>query len=169
MVPLELMKEKLAETRMKLLNEITSLNYEEFNTVPEENIWSVAQVCHHLYLVEISFAKAILYGLTKEDAKKAEPKQIQLLSDRSKKIIAPEMVIPREEPFEKQQLVDMLDESRAMMLDVMNKVHEPSILVERSVKHPVFGYLPLYQWIETTYLHEDRHIEQIREIKMQIL
>lgn len=169
MVPLELMKEKLAETRTKLLNEITSLSYKEFNTVPVENVWSVAQVCHHLHLVEVSFAKAILYGLKKEDAKKAEPKQIQLLNDRSKKLPAPEMVIPREEPFEKQQLVDMLDESRAMMLDVMNKVQEPSILVERSVKHPVFGYLPLYQWIETTYLHEDRHIEQIREIKMQIL
>lgn len=168
MVQLELMKGNLEETREQLLNEIGSLSFEDINKAPDENVWSVGQVCHHLYLVEISFAKAILYGLKKEDAKKAEPKPIHLLNDRSKKIIAPEMVIPSGEPYERQQLVDMLAESRTMLLEVLDHVDQPSILVERSVKHPVFGYLPLYQWIESTYLHEQRHIEQIKEIKAEI-
>jgi hypothetical protein len=168
MVQLISIKESLAETREKLWGEIASLSFEELNASPGENVWSVGQVCHHLYLVEVSFAKAIQYGLNKDDAKKTEPKPIQLLSDRSQKIVAPSMVIPGDGPFEKQQLINLLTESRALLLDVLNSIEQPSILVERSVKHPVFGYLPLYQWIESTYLHEQRHIDQIKDIKAQI-
>jgi hypothetical protein len=39
-------------------------------------------------------------------------------------------------------------------------------LAEKSVTHPALGELPLDQWIEQIYLHEQRHIEQIKEIKL---
>lgn len=32
--------------------------------------------------------------------------------------------------------------------------------------HPALGELFLDQWIELIYLHEQRHIEQIKEIKL---
>lgn len=32
--------------------------------------------------------------------------------------------------------------------------------------HPALGELLLDQWIELIYLHEQRHIEQIKEVKL---
>lgn len=166
---MEIMRGNLEETRKRLLNEVTVLDFEELNHTPEGNAWSVGQVCHHLYLAERSFTDAIIYGLKKMNVQKAVPKPIHLLSDRSKKVEAPEIVIPSDAPFVIQQIIYMLEESRRQLLEVLNNIEDEAILQERAVKHPVFGLLPLYQWIETLYLHEQRHIEQIKDIKSLIL
>jgi hypothetical protein len=50
-------------------------------------------------------------------------------------------------------------------MGVLNKIDDKSILKEIAVKHPVFGDLSLDQWIELLYLHEHRHIEQIKDLK----
>ncbi|WP_396953717.1 DinB family protein [Neobacillus mesonae] len=165
------MIKKLMETRSRLLREVTALSYGELNRKPKKNAWSIGQVCHHLYLTERAFTEAIIYGLKKNTihSNEVEPKPIHLLNDRSKKADAPEMVIPSETAFVIQQVIFMLEESRGKLLDVLNRIEDESSLKEKAVKHPVFGYLPLYQWIETEYLHEQRHIEQIKEIKSFIL
>ena len=164
----KLENDNLFETRNRLVNEITSLSYDEFNSRPDINQWSIAQVCHHLILVEILFAKAIAFGLKKINGNKTEPKKIHHILDRSKKIEAPEMVKPDVELFEVQQIVELFNDSRNKFLAVLSSIEDKSILAEKSVEHPFFGELPLNQWIELLYLHEQRHIEQIKEIKLLI-
>jgi hypothetical protein len=45
-------------------------------------------------------------------------------------------------------------------------LYDPKIVYyANTVRHPVLEELPLDQWIELLYLHEQRHIEQIKEIK----
>ncbi|MGG3467615.1 DinB family protein [Neobacillus pocheonensis] len=158
----------LVETRKQLVNEITSLSFEELNTALGSDTWSVAQVCHHLYLAEKSFVHGINYALKQKDNPKVGRQPLDRISDRSQKIDAPPFVIPSEEPFEIHHIHNMLKESRTMLLNVLNKIEDDSILREKSAKHPLFGVLPLIQWIELIYLHEQRHIEQINEIKSQI-
>jgi hypothetical protein len=51
------------------------------------------------------------------------------------------------------------------LMDVLVKIDDISILKEIAVNHPRFGNLPLDQWIELLYLHEQRHIEQIKDLK----
>lgn len=157
----------LLVTRNTLLNEINELSYEEFNYIHEDN-WSIAQICHHLVLSEETFAEAIKYGLNKNNEKNVEAKNIQYILDRTKKVNAPEMVMPSNEPFETRQIIELLAKSRDYLGLVVDSIENKSILYERSVKHPVFGYLPLFQWIELVYLHEQRHIEQIKELKFKI-
>jgi hypothetical protein len=160
--------ENLVETRKKLLDEITSLSYEELNEKPKVKSWSVAQVYHHLSLVENLFAKAIRYGLKQTDVQRMKPKPIHRVSDRTMKLNAPEMSIPGEVPLDALQIIELLNESRTKLLDVINRITDTSILTERSAKHPLFGELPLNQWVDLVYLHEQRHIEQIKEIKLLI-
>jgi hypothetical protein len=155
----------LIETRDCLLKEINLLSFEELNHKPESTTWSIAQVCHHLFLAEISFTKAISYGLKKVDGKKAAPKPIHLVADLTKKYQAPDMVVPSDSQFELQQLIEMLAESRKTFLEVYNRIEDKSILAAKSVKHPLFGDLSLDQWVELLEVHEDRHIEQIKKIK----
>ena len=70
----------LYETRKNLVNEITSLSYTEFNDRPDIDKWSIAQVCHHLVLVEQAVIKAISWGLKEADNTRKERKNIQQLT-----------------------------------------------------------------------------------------
>jgi uncharacterized damage-inducible protein DinB len=157
--------ENLTGTRNRLLNEISGLSFEQLNKKPDEDTWSVAQVCHHLYLSESVFTQAIIYGLNKSNGKKAEPKPVQLAVDRSQKAKAPDMVVPGEGPLELEKITELLNQSRNLFLEFYNQLEDKSILKEKSTKHPLFGYTPLDQWVDLIYLHEERHIKQIKEIK----
>jgi hypothetical protein len=163
----KLVNDNLYETRNILIKEITSLSDAQFNSKPDMNKWSIAQVCHHLVLVEKASIKAIAWGLKEIDSTQKERKKVHLiLMDRTKKLNAPKIVEPDVEPFEAQHIIDLLNDSRKKLLTFLSTIEDTSILAEKSVKHPAFGELPLDQWIEQIYLHEQRHIEQIKEIKL---
>ncbi|WP_102272234.1 DinB family protein [Cytobacillus massiliigabonensis] len=163
----ELVNDNLYETRNNLVKEITLLSDTEFNRKPDMDMWSIAQVCHHLVLVEEASIKAIAWGLKGNDRTSTERKNIHLtLLDRTKKIKAPKIVDPDAAPFEVPQLIDLLNDSREKLLAFLSTIEDKAILKEKSVKHPALGELPLDQWIEQIYLHEQRHIEQIKEIKL---
>ena len=156
---------QLKETRNHLVAEIELLNNTQLNGKHEANSWSIAQVCHHLVLVEESSIKAIVWGLKQTDFKKTNRKNVQLIVDRSNKITAPKIVEPAEDLFTVQKIMDLLNESRKQLITFLDTIEDKSILSEKSVKHPALGELALDQWIEQIYLHEQRHIEQIKEIK----
>lgn len=164
-----LLVSNMEETRQRLINEISVLTTDELNQKPNINTWSISQVCQHIALAETSFAKAIRYGLKQADNPKSELRPIHLITDRSRKVNAPEMVIPSEEQLDLQQIMNSLTESRVFSIHILDQVDDPSVLSRRTVVHPLFGELPLKQWAELIYLHEDRHIEQIKEIKASIL
>jgi hypothetical protein len=158
-----------SETRNNLLKEITSLSDAEFNSKPDVNTWSIAQVCHHLVLLDETAINVISFGLKEIDNTQKERQEIQsILLDRTKKFIAPKIVEPSLEPFEVQQMIDLLDDSRTKLMTFLNTIEDVTILAEKSVKHPALGELLLDQWIELIYLHEQRHIEQIKEIQLLV-
>ena len=161
-----LVNDNLYETRNNLVKEITSLSYTQFNGRLGMNMWSIAQVCHHLVLVEQATIKAIAWGLKKVDNTQTKRKNVHLMLDRTKKFKAPEIVEPDVEPFEVQSIIDLLNDSRKKFLTFLSTIEDKSILAEKSFKHPALGELPLDQWIEQMYLHEQRHTEQIKEIKL---
>ncbi|MBP0725274.1 DinB family protein [Bacillus sp. RG28] len=163
-----LANDKLIETRNHLLNEINLLSYDEFNKKPNSNEWSIAQICHHLYLVESKFTQAIEYGLKKIDGHETERKNIYVVSDKTVKLNAPDMVKPDVEPFEVQKIIELLSNSRNSLMTVLSNVEDSSVLSEKSAKHPFFGELPIDQWIDLVSIHEQRHIEQIKDIKLRI-
>lgn len=163
----KLVNDNLHETRNNLVKEITLLSDAQFNSKPDMNMWSIAQVCHHLVLVEEASIKAIAWGLKEIDSTQKERKNVHfILLDRTKKIEAPKIVEPDIDLFEVQQIIDMLNDSRKKLMTFLSTIEDKSILAEKSVKHPALGELPLDQWIEQIYVHEQRHTEQIKEIKL---
>ncbi|MGE7024027.1 DinB family protein [Solibacillus cecembensis] len=158
--------DNLTDTRNQLVNEITLLSNDQFNWKLDEDSWSIAQICHHLVLVEEATLKAITWGLKAGEVTQVERKKIELLIlDRTKKLIAPKIVEPDVDSFEIQQIMTLLNDSRKNLMTLLSTVEDKSILAKKSVKHPALGELSLDQWIEQIYLHEQRHIEQIKEIK----
>lgn len=165
----KLVNESLNEVRNDLVNEIATLNHDEFNHRPVMSMWSIAQVCHHLILVEEATIKAISWGLKKGKSTQTDRKKVkEILLDRTKKIKAPKIVDPGEQPFDVQQMINLLNDSRNKLLSFLHTIDDKSILKEKSMNHPALGDLPLDQWVEQIYLHEKRHIEQIKEIKLHL-
>ncbi len=159
--------DKFYEIRKNLFEEITMLNDAQFNNNPGKNKWSIAQVCHHLVLLDKVVIKVISSGLKKIDSTLKERREIHsILQDRAIKFAAPEMIEPSLERFEVQQMVNLLNESRKELMRFLSTIEDESILTKKSVMHPALGELLLDQWIELIYLHEQRHIEQIKEIKL---
>ena len=163
-----LINDHLCETRNNLVEEIKLLSDAQFNAKPDTNSWSIAQVCHHLSLTEEKFVNVIAWGLKQEDSKQTERKNVHLILDRTTKVPAPEFLEPANDVFTIQQIIELLDDSREKLTTFLDKVEDPSILAEKSFKHRLLGELPLDQWVELVYIHEQRHIEQIKEIKTLI-
>jgi uncharacterized damage-inducible protein DinB len=155
--------DSLEKTREELLKEISTLSFEEFNAKPEKDIWSVAQNCHHLVLVELATVKVITWGIKEGKDSDGRKKDIQLALDRTVKIQAPNIVEPSIESFEVEQIIEMLAEARNRLLHTMSSLEDDTLLNRKAVRHPAFGTMSLEQWIELVPVHEQRHIAQIRE------
>lgn len=156
--------DEMHQTRVNLIKEIESLSFEQFNAKPNRDKWSIAQICHHLVLVELATIKAIHYGIKANDHPTIKKKSIQLMLDRTKKIQAPKIVEPAHEKLKVQEIIDMLSDSRKKLLQTIHAIDDPLLLQKKLVKHPAFDDLSLDQWIELVYLHEQRHIKQIKEL-----
>ncbi|GAB6930468.1 DinB family protein [Paenibacillus sp. JCM 10914] len=155
----------LTVTRELLLQEISYLDDDVFNRISEPNAWSIAQISQHLLKTETLFRKAILHGLKQNNVSQTERKPIEIVSDLSVKYQAPAIAEPDTGPFQVSQIISLLHNARQKFMAVLDQIEDVSKMKALAVSHPRFGDLPLDQWIELLYLHEQRHIEQIKERK----
>lgn len=131
------LEEILFKTREQLIEEVSSLSFDEFNRQFEMNKWSIAQVSHHLFITEKLFTKSIVLGLDQKNPTKTEHIPINYVSDRSNKIQAPKISEPSSEPFQVLQIVQLLSNSRNKLIDVLGKIDDKSVLKASAVTHPV--------------------------------
>ncbi|UED78164.1 DinB family protein [Lysinibacillus sp. CD3-6] len=162
---ISLLLEQLSATREQLLKEIAIYNDTQFNQKPDADSWSIAQICHHLVLVEASTIKAIAWALSSQENTNPERQNVQQIKDRTRKLTAPKIVEPASTPFEKHEILTLLADTRKQFTAFLHGIEDPSLLAKKAVNHPAIGKLPLDQWIEQVYLHEQRHFEQIHEMK----
>lgn len=152
------------EARATLLNEVTGLGDEELNKRPSSGGWSIAQVMEHLYLMERAVVYNIQHALENSSIKEVSSKPIELTVNRSRKVEAPEFVQPSDSTMTLKDLQQKLQTSHEALRGIYTTVDEER-LVEKTAVHPVFGELNLIQWIPFVGYHEQRHIDQIKEIK----
>jgi hypothetical protein len=155
----------LGKNRTKLLDSFKNLTDEQLNQKPNADRWSIAQVIYHLYTFEKNTSEMILDALQAK-SNKVEERDKSYLADRSNKVQSPNN--PPIDFFTKKELVQLLEKSRFHYLQtVFNETHE-RILAEKSMDHPWFGLISLKNLVDTIWLHEKRHTEQIAEIKEEL-
>lgn len=161
---LQEINQKLTETRDELLEILNGLNEDQLNRRQDSNRWSISQICQHLSKTEELYVVAIKRGLKSEQDSTLENKSLEFLLDRSKRLEAPEMVIPTDEIFEHKDMVEKLHHSREKLTELLHSLEDPAVLSRKHFVHPVFKEMLLIEWVESLYLHEQRHIQQINEI-----
>lgn len=154
----------LKETRDELLGILKRLNRDQLHMKKDSDSWSIGQICQHLIKTEELFVIAIRKGLKSKEDSFIEKKELEFLLDRSKKIVAPDIAKPNDEIIEYNEIIDKLMNSREKLYEILNTMEDPSVLSRRHFVHPVLKEMLLIEWVETLYLHEQRHIKQINEL-----
>lgn len=157
----------LDQIRTILLEEVSNLTDEQCNLKQDPASWSIAQVLEHLFLTEQLIGLRIQQSIKENILTNESDKPIHLARDRSHKVQAPEQIIPKEDFYSKEELFYKLSQSRQQTHAFLEDLGEEK-LQKLSFTHPRFGALNLKQYIEFIGYHEERHLEQIRELKKNL-
>ena len=149
---------------------------DRFAERPVPDRWSAAELLEHLSRVESGCARVIAKRAAgaRQSGIAVEGERGSMLgaldgrrvTDRSHKLVAPEIVAPAG-GFTREAALDALARSRA---EFMRAVSEADGLPLGEIRHThvVLGELDLYQWILFVGQHERRHLPQLEEIATQL-
>jgi uncharacterized damage-inducible protein DinB len=167
--------ERLETERAGLLVRLEHIPADARNRRPSSDRWSVAEVLEHLTRLETGLTKLLtLRGQEPPPAdtpvpgesNKMSPALGQLVRDRSKRIEAPDRVLPAG-ALTADEALPHLQNARAGMLAAFDTAN-PDALDQLTHPHPLFGPLTLRSWVALAADHEARHAEQISEIADQL-
>jgi len=168
--------EHLAQERRDLLDVASTVPDHRWQARPAEDRWSVSEIFEHLYRVERGAGGVIAKRIAKARAEghPAETETSSVLgtldefrvSQLSRKLVAPEIVTPTENP-DRATAERQLAESRAALLAAM-ELGDGLALGSIRHTHLRFGELDLYQWILFVAEHERRHEAQLRDVVRQL-
>jgi uncharacterized damage-inducible protein DinB len=142
----------------------------------DADTWSAAEVLEHLHVVESGIARLLTRSLerARADGLAAENEVGSVLAtldqlrlnDRSRRMRAPELVMPRGELTAAQGIV-ALTESRQALVSALQEAD--GLALGRVMRtHPTVGPLNLYQWVLFVGQHEARHACQLQDLARRL-
>jgi hypothetical protein len=151
---------------------VQSLSEDEWRAQPTDDKWSLAQTCEHIGLVEVGSGKLIARKLFLEPASaeilaEANGKDAlirTMMGDRDGRRKAPDFVTPTGTWKTRDELLSAFWQWRGSTIAMLSDpARDPSLYV---AKHPVWGPLDGRGWGLFLALHLERHLQQMKEIRM---
>ncbi|OAO89097.1 hypothetical protein AXX17_ATUG04520 [Arabidopsis thaliana] len=156
--------ENTLKVREELWQNVSDLSDEQLNTVVVPGKWTIMQVLDHLYLMERAITKGLSAAIASGEDHPTELKPFLLTLDRTRRIDAPAPLVPSAVRQSLSSVHAKLDQSRAALLQAVEGISD-EVLERRSYPHPVFGLMDVKQWLSFVGVHEQRHMEQIKELR----
>ncbi len=161
--------EYLEKTRAGLLEATKGLSEAQWNFKPSPVRWSVAEVTEHIAASE-DFLMTMVQEKVMTAPPRTEPEDLKALDDfilaaipdRTKKVQAPEPLIPTNRFHTPKESLEHFAESRAKTLRF---VKETKDLRAHAADSPLGKKLDGYGWALFIAAHSDRHTQQINEVK----
>jgi DinB superfamily len=154
----------------RLLETITPLTEEQFARRPSPTEWGVAEIVHHLCLVE----RRVLHQL--EEALGEPPVKVGLLQRmvpvgllvgrRVVRVKAPKGVEPLNPPS-KEETIANYNDVRASLKEFSNR-HGGERLQQLAMKHPFLGTFDGIRAVNFVGHHEMRHYRQIKKVMKKL-
>lgn len=162
----------LARVRAELSLVVEATPEERLSRDPGGDQWSGVRLIEHLGKVEGSttkmleglFARALAEGLPTDPVTSSLLHSLDHLRviDRSRRIVAPERLVPSQSPDFAASWAS-LQKVRLRTLAAVATVDGYDIS-RLSAPHPIFGPIDGYQWVLFIGQHEERHLDQLREV-----
>ncbi len=154
----------------RLLETVTPLAPERFSERPSPDRWSVAEIVHHLYLVERSVLGQFEGALSKPPVKVGMLQRLLpvglLVGRRVVRVKAPKGVEPLNPPS-KEDAIANYNQVRAALKEFSAR-HGDERLQQLGIKHPFFGTFDGISALRFIGHHELRHFRQIRDVMKRI-
>jgi uncharacterized damage-inducible protein DinB len=162
--------DEFAASRTRLLALVDGLTPAQWKIHPAEGRWSIGDCIEHITAVEARILRAIGKQLERppepEKRPLAEGKDAlatKWISDRSRRIEAPEPVRPKGSWEDPQQLLAAFLAAREHTIQFTSATDGD--LRNHFFPHIALGEIDCYQWLVVLSLHGGRHAQQIEEIK----
>lgn len=159
---------EIEKTTDELIKLISSSNEEQFNEIPLEGSWTIAQVAEHL-LKSYGLIEALNFGPARhtERLPEKEAEQIKkIFLDFNAKYKSAETLLPSDEPIEKEKLLSDLQKRISQIKEVI----QTKDLTETCIGLPFkgIGELTRMEWLHVILFHTQRHIHQIKNISKSL-
>ena len=144
---------------------VGAVDANRFSRRPSENEWSIAEILHHLHLVEDRVIKELEKALAGEPQKPGWRSRIippSIVASRLVKVKAPKAVVPNNAP-EKSTAIENFETTRIRLKELCAKEGEQR-LRQVVIKHPFFGKIDGAAAVSFVSYHELRHYKQIEEV-----
>jgi len=159
----------LEETRSKFLASIDGLSDAQWTFKAGPDRWSIAEVAEHIAVSESLIMQLVTERIMKAPKVPADParatdaKVIEVISDRSGKAQAPEMLKPTNRWPTRAALTQEFESARKRTIDYVRTTKDD--LRGHAMAHPVMQTIDAYQWLLLLTAHSARHTAQIDEVK----
>jgi uncharacterized damage-inducible protein DinB len=156
---------KLDSIHGKLLNLVAEVDDEDFPRRPSENEWSVAEIIHHLSLVEQYVLNSLQQSLAQPPQRLPFLRRLvptRVVAFRLIRVKAPRPVQPLQPP-PRDRLIENFNATRAN-LKALCEQQGSARLRQVIFKHPFLGPLDGTATVSFIGYHEVRHGKQIREV-----
>ncbi|MGH9426721.1 MAG: DinB family protein [Terriglobia bacterium] len=156
---------RLDSIHSKLVSTITPIEDPLFSRSPADNEWSIAEIVHHLCLVEERVIKELETELANPPRKIGILRKFiptSIVASRLLRVKAPRGVIPLNPPARAEVIVNY-DAARSRLKELCS-THGRNRLKQIIFKHPFLGEIDGIATISFIGYHELRHYKQIREV-----
>ena len=159
----------LNQSTTDFLETINNSPVEHFNTKPDTDAWSAAEVIEHVVKVE-RLLNIIIQGKKESIEERQSDLNIDVIKtafqNYDKKYTAYGPIIPEANSKDRDELVINFEKNRIKLKELIKS--EDLSLVCLDFKHGVFGELTVLEWIYIIIYHSKRHAHQIRNIKISL-
>ena len=166
---------ELDKSRQALLAAAERVNDDLFPMRPSAEEWSVAEILHHLEIVENRIADRVAQGIAaaRQSGWAADAYDPEVLRSMDRfqieRVITPiQTRNPPEAGRSREELFTGLRASREKLLGVIRGGTDVS-WSKIVAPHPALGELNLYQWLMFVARHEDRHRAQLERAHSRLV
>lgn len=156
---------RLDSIHSKLLDTLVLIDDSVFSRSPSENEWSVAEIVHHLCLVERRVVKELEKELANPPRKLPALKRLvptSIVASRIVRVKAPKAMNPIDPPA-KDEIIENYNAARSKLKELC-ATHGHQRLKQVIFKHPFLGEIDGRATISFVGYHEIRHFKQIQEV-----
>lgn len=156
---------RLDAVHEKLLSAVSSLEPNVYSERWAEGEWSVAEIVHHLCLVEDRVTKELEAAIAREPRRVGVLRRLlptSIVSLRLVRVKAPKAMNPRDAPS-RDIAIESFERIRSS-LKTLCATHGEERFRNLVFKHPFLGEIDGVATVSFVGYHEKRHYKQIREV-----
>ena len=149
----------------KLISSVSELEPAIYSRQPADGEWSVAEIVHHLCLVEARVIKELESAIARAPRRVSFLRRLiptSIVSLRVIRVKAPKAMNPLDAPA-REAALENFDRTRTN-LKTLCAAHGPKRFRNLVFKHPILGEIDGVATVSFIGYHEKRHYKQIREV-----